>query len=97
MLGSFAVILPKQRLIYTVCERQSTGACKGKMENHAVYAEEDLSALFQICHVCLLPVSMCDLPATLGSLPFTKSWLPAGGGGGVLWLPGAAPEFCREM
>jgi len=44
---------------------------KGKMENHAVYTE-DLSAVFQICHVCLSPVSTCDLSATSGSFPLTK-------------------------
>lgn len=48
------------------------------MKNRAVDAQEDLAALFQICYVCLSPVSICDLPAASESFPFTKPWLLAG-------------------
>lgn len=92
---SFAAILPKMQIHFScmgeaVCwslQRQKSALCMG----------EDLSALFQICHACLSPVSKCNLPATSESLLFAKSWLLVSGGSGVLWLLGTAPEFCREM
>lgn len=39
---------PQNADSFRLCKRHFTGACKGKMENCAVYADKDLSSLFQI-------------------------------------------------